>query len=227
MSDPIRVLLVDDHELVRQGLRAFLSAQEGIEIVGESTNADAAVARCAVFPIPNVVLMDLALGDESDGITATQCIRERFPDIRVLVVSSFEDEAHIIPAMRAGANGYLFKDVRPAELAEAIRRTARGENVLHPRVASIVVRSLQEGREKAASAKNHPFTDLTEREREVLEYLAQGFANARIAESLFLSEKTVKWYVSSLLSKLGLEDRTQAAVYAWREGLVTKKDTRD
>lgn len=225
MSNTIRVLLVDDHELVRQGLRAFLSAQEGIEIVGEAATGDAAVARCAMLPIPEVVLMDLALIGETDGITATQRIREQHPDIRVLVVSSFEDEAHVLPAMRAGANGYLFKDVRPAELAESIRKIAHGETVLHPRVASLVVRSLQEGREKAVAQKNHPFTDLTEREREVLGFLAQGYANARIAESLFLSEKTVKWYVSSLLSKLGLEDRTQAAVYAWREGLVTKSST--
>ena len=201
----IRVVIADDHAVVRQGLRTFLDLQEDIEVVGEA--ADGAEALEAVERLsPDVVLIDLVMPGV-DGIEAIRGLRERAPAVRAIVLSSFIDDEKLFPAVRAGAAAYLLKDVQPQELVEAIRTVHAGGALLHPRVASRLLEELA--------------TDpLTPREREVLSLLGRGMANKVIARELSLSEKTVKAHVSSILAKLGVTDRTQAALYAVRAGLV-------
>ena len=203
----IRVVVADDHAVVRQGLRTFLDLQEDIEVVGEA--ADGAEALEAVERLsPDVVLIDLVMPGV-DGIEAIRELRERAPSVRAIVLSSFIDDEKLFPAVRAGAAGYLLKDVQPQELVEAIRTVHAGGALLHPRVASRLLEELA--------------TDpLTPREREVLSLLGRGMANKVIARELSLSEKTVKAHVSSILAKLGVTDRTQAALYAVRAGLVDR-----
>jgi DNA-binding NarL/FixJ family response regulator len=201
----IRVLIADDHAVVRQGLRSFLDLQDDIEVVGEA--ADGAEALAAAERLaPDVVLIDLVMPNV-DGIEAIRGLRERVPDARAIVLSSFVDDEKLFPAVRAGAAGYLLKDVQPRDLVEAIRTVHGGGALLHPRVASRVLEQL--------------VTDpLTPREREVLSLIGRGMANKVIARELSLSEKTVKAHVSSILAKLGVTDRTQAALYAVRAGLA-------
>jgi NarL family two-component system response regulator LiaR len=201
----IRVLIADDHAVVRQGLRAFLDLQEDVEVVGEA--ADGAEALEAAERLaPDVVLIDLVMPGV-DGIEAIRGLRERAPAARAIVLSSFIDDEKLFPAVRAGAAGYVLKDVQPQELVEAIRTVHGGGALLHPRVASRLLEEMA--------------TDpLTPREREVLSLIGRGMANKVIARELSLSEKTVKAHVSSILSKLGVSDRTQAALYAVRAGLV-------
>ena len=201
----IRVLVADDHAVVRQGLRMFLDLQEDIEVVGEAADGAAALAAAEELS-PDVVLVDLVMPGV-DGIEAIRGLRERVPAARAIVLSSFIDDEKLFPAVRAGAAGYLLKDVQPQELVEAIRTVHAGGALLHPRVASRLLEELT--------------TDpLTPREREVLGLIGRGMANKVIARELSLSEKTVKAHVSSILAKLGVTDRTQAALYAVREGLV-------
>ena len=201
----IRVVIADDHAVVRQGLRTFLDLQEDIEVVGEA--ADGAEALEAVERLsPDVVLIDLVMPGV-DGTEAIRGLRERAPSVRAIVLSSFIDDEKLFPAVRAGAAAYLLKDVQPQELVEAIRTVHAGGALLHPRVASRLLEELA--------------TDpLTPREREVLALLGRGMANKVIARELSLSDKTVKAHVSSILAKLGVTDRTQAALYAVRAGLV-------
>jgi NarL family two-component system response regulator LiaR len=201
----IRVLIADDHAVVRQGLRSFLDLQDDIEVVGEA--ADGAEALAAAERLePDVVLIDLVMPGV-DGIEAIRGLRERVPGARAIVLSSFIDDEKLFPAVRAGAAAYLLKDVQPQELVDAIRTVHRGGALLHPRVASRLLEEL--------------VTDpLTPREREVLGLIGRGMANKVIARELSLSEKTVKAHVSSILAKLGVTDRTQAALYAVRAGLV-------
>ena len=201
----IRVLIADDHAVVRQGLRTFLDLQEDIEVVGEAGDGEEALALIEELA-PDVVLIDLVM-PRVDGIEAIRRLRERAPDVRAIVLSSFVDDDKLFPAVRAGAAGYLLKDVQPQELVEAIRAVHRGGALLHPRVASRLLEEL--------------VTDpLTPREREVLGLIGRGMPNKLIARELSLSEKTVKAHVSSILAKLGVTDRTQAALYAVRAGLV-------
>ena len=216
MSEQISVLLVDDHALVRQGVRAFLETQPDISVVGEAASGKEAV-KLAAEHAPDVALMDLIMPG-MDGVEATRLLKDRSPRTRVIVLTSYHDDEHIFPAIRAGALSYVLKDVGPQELAEAVRKAAAGEAVLHPRVAARVVRELHGARSEAPNA----FRELSERELEVLKLIAAGRSNAEIAKQLFVSEKTVKSHVSNILSKLHLADRTQAAVYAWQQGVVRR-----
>jgi two-component system, NarL family, response regulator LiaR len=208
----IRVLVADDHAVVRQGLRTFLELQEDIEVV-----ADVADGRQALLAVaehdPDVVLMDLVL-PEVDGVEAIRRIASERPRIRVIALTSFLDDDKVFPAVRAGAAGYLLKDVEPAELVKAIRTVHAGEGLLHPAVAARLME------EVASSGGREAPDSLTPREREVVGLIARGLSNKRIALELGISEKTVKTHVSSILGKLGLTDRTQVALYAVREGWV-------
>jgi NarL family two-component system response regulator LiaR len=215
MTNPVTVLIVDDHAIVRSGIRAYLESQPDLEVVGEAASGQAAV-RLAAEHVPDVVLMDLLL-PEMDGVEATRRIRDVSPRTQVVVLTSFNDDEHIFPAIKAGALSYLLKDIGPEELGEAVRAAASGEAALHPHVAA---RLMQEMRGARAAA---PYADLSEREHEVLRLIAEGLSNAEIAARLVLSEKTVKSHVSNILGKLHLADRTQAAVFAWREGLVRRE----
>jgi two-component system, NarL family, response regulator LiaR len=216
-GERITVLLVDDHALVRGGVRAYLETQPDVEIVGEAGSGREAV-ELAAARVPDVVLMDLVM-PEMDGIEATLRVRQVSPRSQVVVLTSFHDDAHVFPALKAGALSYLLKDAGPDQVAAAVRAAARGEAVINPRVAA---RLIQEFRGERGPQAN-PYTDLTEREQEVLRLIAQGRSNGEIATALAISEKTVKGHVSNVLGKLYLEDRTQAAIYAWREGFVRRE----
>ncbi len=217
MTEPITVLVVDDHPLVRQGIRAFLETQPDVSVVGEAASGEEAL-RVLAQHVPDVVLMDLVMPG-MDGVEATRQVKRASPRTQVIVLTSYHEDEHIFPAFRAGALSYLLKDVSPAELADAIRRAARGEAVLHPRVAARVIQELHGGRADTPNA----LSELSDRELEILHLIADGRSNADIADKLVISEKTVKGHVSNILSKLHLADRTQAAVYAWREGLVRRE----
>ena len=208
---PIRVLVVDDHPVVRQGLRAFLASREGIDVVGEAADGDAAVAEAARLR-PDVVLLDLAMPG-AGGLDAIARIRDGGNGPPVLVLTSFAGEDQVVPAVRAGASGYLLKDVPVAELEAAVRTVHAGGMVLHPHVVGTVMGEVA----RRPSPSNLDL--LTPREREVLALLGAGLANRDLAARLFVSEKTVKTHVSAVLAKLGLADRTQAAVFAVRHGL--------
>ena len=212
MAEPIRVLIVDDHAVVREGLRAFLQTQEGIEVAGEAADGREAVEASARLR-PDVILMDLVM-PELDGVAAMRVLRERVPDARVIVLTSFLDDDKLLPAIRAGAAGYLLKNAEPKELARAVRAAHAGEALLDPVVAARLVETL------AADGGLDPVDRLTPREREVLVLIGRGFPNKRIARELAVSEKTVKTHVGHVLAKLGVTDRTQAAVLAVRAGLV-------
>jgi two-component system, NarL family, response regulator LiaR len=208
----IRVLIADDHAVVRQGLRTFLELQDDIEVVGDVADGEAALSAVSEQR-PDVVLMDLVMPGIG-GIEAIQRLRELRPETRVLVLTSFLDDEKLFPAVRAGAAGYLLKDVEPAELVRAIRTVADGEGLLHPAVAARLMEEFSEAERPA------PDEALTAREREVLGLIARGLPNKLIARDLGIAEKTVKTHVSSILGKLGLTDRTQAALYAVRSGLI-------
>ena len=216
VSERITVLIVDDHSVVRQGVRAFLETQADLRIVGEADSGEEAI-RLARDLIPDVVLMDLVLPGIS-GVEATREIKRISPRTQVIVLTSYFADEHIFPVLRAGAISYTLKDIRSADLADVIRKAAQGESVLHPRVAARVVQEVRETRRAVPPA----FAELTERELDVLRMIAEGNSNAAIAEHLVLSEKTVKGHVSNILSKLHMDDRTQAAVFAWQKGLMEK-----
>jgi DNA-binding NarL/FixJ family response regulator len=207
---PVRVLIADDHPVVRQGLRTYLETLEDVEVVGEAGDGAEAV-ELAVRTSPDVVLMDLVM-PELGGVEATRRIRAASPAAKVIVLTSFDADEQVFPAIRAGAAGYLLKDVRPAELAEAVRKASLGEALLAPSVAA---RLMQE-----VAGERPAVGTLTGRELEVLRLIARGLPNKLIARELAVSEKTVKTHVSSILAKLGVTDRTQAALYAVREGLA-------
>ena len=212
--EPITVMMVDDHAIVRQGVRAFLETQSDLMVVGEAGSGQEAVQLAGELA-PDVVLMDLIMPG-MDGVETTRLLKQASPRSQVIVLTSYHEDEHIFPAIRAGALSYLLKDVAPPELADAIRKAARGEAVLHPRVAARVVQEIHGAKRDTFN----PFTELSERELEVLKLIAGGASNEEIAGTLVLSEKTVKSHVSNILSKLHVADRTQAAVYAWREGVV-------
>jgi NarL family two-component system response regulator LiaR len=212
LGEKIRVLIADDHAVVRQGLRAFLEAQSDIEVVGEA-NDGSDVVRLASELQPDVVVMDVVM-PQVDGIEAIRRIRSAGVPAKVIVLTSFADDQKVFAAVRAGAAGYLLKDVRPDELGEAIRTVMRDEALLNPRVAATLMQ------EFAHQARLPVAGALTEREMDVLRLLARGRSNKEIALELGVAEKTVKTHVSSILSKLHLADRTQAALFAVRERLV-------
>jgi DNA-binding NarL/FixJ family response regulator len=214
----IRVLIADDHRMVRQGLRTFLELQEGIEVVGEAANG-AQCAELAAELKPDVILLDLVMPGV-DGVGAMELLREAGSTARVLVVTSFTDRRMIIPAIRAGARGYVYKDVDPAALAAAVRSVHAGHVLLEPEVATALLDS-GGGTEPAPQAP-----PLTTREREVLVLIAQGRSNREIARALVLAEKTVKTHVSNILMKLGVADRTQAALWAVRHGIGPEDEER-
>lgn len=216
MEKTITVLLVDDHEVVRQGVRASLEARRDFTVVGEAESGAAAV-RMAEEHIPDVVLMDLVMPG-MDGVEAARQVKRVSPRSHIIVLTSYHEDEHIFPALQAGATSYMLKDVKMDQLAEAIRRAAQGEATLHPRVAARVIQELQGARR----LEINPFTELTEREMDVLKLIAEGLGNGEIAAQLVISESTVKGHVSNILSKLHLADRTQAAVYAWRQGVVRR-----
>jgi NarL family two-component system response regulator LiaR len=199
------VLIADDHAVVRQGLRAFLDLQDGIEVVGDAADGREAVREAERLG-PDVVLMDLVMPN-LDGVEAMHELRTRAPHARVVVLTSFLDDERLLPALRAGAAGYLLKNVQPRELARSIRLAAAGEAMIDPAVAARLVDALGEDRRT-------PDPGLTPRERQVLDLIERGFANKRIALELGIAEKTVKTHVSHVLAKLGVSDRTQAALYA-------------
>lgn len=214
MTKQITVLIVDDHKVVRRGVRAFLETQSDLAVVGESESGTAALKLVEEFA-PDVVLMDLVMPD-MDGVEATRQVKQISPRTQVIVLTSYHQDEYIFPAIRAGALSYLLKDAEPEELADAVRKAADREAVLHPRVAARVVQELHGARSDTPNA----FTELSDRELQVLRLIADGMNNADIAETLIISEKTVKSHVSNILGKLHLADRTQAAVFAWREGVV-------
>ena len=216
----IRVLIADDHAVVRQGLRTFLALQDDMEVVADAADGEEAV-RAAREHAPDIVLMDLVMPN-MDGVEATRRIAAERPATRVIALTSFLEDDKVLPAVRAGAAGYLLKDVGPPELVRAIRTVHGGEALLHPAVAA---RVLEEVAAPAPAPVRTPApergdTGLTPREREVLALVARGLANKRIAQELGIAEKTVKIHVSRILHKLGVADRTQAALYAVREGLA-------
>jgi NarL family two-component system response regulator LiaR len=211
--DPITVLLIDDHRVVRQGLRDFLELQDDIEVIGEAASGEEGV-KAAQELLPDVVLMDMVLPG-IDGVEATRRVKGVSPSTRIIVLTSFADDDKVFPAIKAGAISYLLKDVQPEELARAIRAAQRGEAVLHSEVAAKLMQEFS-----APRTADDPVEQLTEREMDVLRLIAKGKSNKEIADSLVISEKTVKTHVSNILSKLHLADRTQAAIYALRQRLV-------
>jgi NarL family two-component system response regulator LiaR len=209
---PIRVLVADDHAVVREGLRTFLSLQDGIEVCGEAADGEAAV-REAELRRPDVILMDLLM-PRLDGVGAMRELRRRLPACRVIVLTSYAQDDRLLPAIRAGAAGYLLKDAEPREIARAVYAAHAGEALLDPMIAARLVAAI------AQPADGRPAQRLTPREREVLGLIGRGMPNKRIARELGVSEKTVKTHVGHVLAKLGVTDRTQAALHAVREGLT-------
>jgi len=213
----IKVLLVDDHTVVLKGLAFFLSTQEDLALVGEANNGKEALVKVGETN-PDVVLMDLYM-PEMDGVEATTCIKKEYPNVKVIVLTSFSDQAHVLPALRAGASGYILKDVEPDQLVEAIRSAYKGNIQLHPDIANTLLSQTLPVEEKEEESSIQVDV-LTARENEVLQLLAKGMSNKEIASVLVITEKTVKAHVSSILSKLNLSDRTQAALYAVKNGIV-------
>ncbi len=209
VSGPIRVFLLDDHELVRRGLTDLLSSVGDIEVVGEAATADEALRRIPACK-PDVAILDARLPD-GNGIDVCRSIRSSLPATQCLILTSFDDDDALFAAVMAGASGYLLKEIRGNSLVDAIHRVAAGQTLIDPSMTAKLMQRLH-----APAAAPRPVDQLTAREREILDLIAEGRTNRQIAETLFLAEKTIKNYVSSLLAKLGMERRTQAAVYGSR-----------
>lgn len=216
MSEPITVLIVDDHAVVRRGIRALLEAEGDCVVVGEASSGGEAVLLAADL-VPDVVLMDLVM-PAMDGVEATRLLKQRSPRSQVIVLTSYHQDEQIFPAMRAGALSYVLKGVGLDELTEAIRKAARGEATLHPHVAARLVQELKGASQETSTL----YQTLSQREREVLRLIAEGLSNAQIAERLVIAERTVKSHINNILSKLHLADRTQVAIFAWRSGMMDK-----
>ncbi|HZG55057.1 response regulator transcription factor [Paenibacillus sp.] len=214
----IRVLIADDHAIVRQGLAFFLGLQPDLRVVGEAANGAEAVERAAALR-PDVVLMDLFM-PEKNGIEATRDIRARDRETKIIVLTSFSDQDHVLSAIKAGANGYLLKDADPAAIADAVRGAHAGLAQLHPAAAAQLMSHVAAEAAPPPAGRTSAPDALTARESEILRLIARGYSNKEIAAACDIAEKTVKTHVSSLLSKLGVADRTQAALYAVKHGLA-------
>ena len=214
MTTKIKVMIVDDHGIVRQGLRTYLDLLEDITIVAEAENGLDALEKVKQFN-PEIVLMDLVM-PEMDGIEATQKICGSYPDVKVIVLTSFTEDEKVFSAIKAGAVGYLLKDISPPDLAKAIQAVHSGETHLHPEITKKLMNQFVSPKIEAETSPE----DLTPREMEVLQLIAQGLSNKELANKLTISEKTVKTHLSSIFSKLHLSDRTQAAIYALKHNLV-------
>jgi DNA-binding NarL/FixJ family response regulator len=210
----IKVLIADDHHVVRRGLVFFLKTQKDIEVIGEAKNGQEAVEMTKQLK-PDLVLMDLDM-PIMDGIEATKQIKAVLPDQKIMILTSFSDQDHVIPAIEAGAAGYQLKDIEPDELVRTIKRMLSGENQLHPKATTHLLSHLSNKNREGKT----PIEDLTKRELEVLIEIAKGKSNKEIATTLFITEKTVKTHVSNVLAKLNLQDRTQAALFAVKHGLI-------
>jgi two-component system, NarL family, response regulator LiaR len=208
----IRVLFVDDHEMVRIGVSAYLSAQPDIDVVGEADNGRKGV-ELALELRPDIILMDLVM-KEMDGIEATRLIIEQWPEAKVIIVTSFLDDEKVYPALEAGATSYMLKTSKAGEIANAVRATYHGQSVLEPEVTGKMMLKMRQ------KTTHFPHEELTTRELEILLLMAQGKANQEIADELFIALKTVKTHVSNILSKLQVQDRTQAVIYAFKHSLV-------
>lgn len=213
----IRVIIIDDHEIVRKGLRMTIEAETDLELVGEGTNGQEAIELTKTLQ-PDVILMDVRM-PKVDGIQAAGAIHKAHPEIAILMLSSFGDDPELFSALKAGASGYLLKDMGGDDLVEAVRGAAGGDPQLHPKVARRLMDSMP--------APDDPFAELTPREEDVLRCLARGMSNKEIADELVVAETTIKGYVSTILSKLHISDRTQAALLAVRYGLVDQEDLPD
>ena len=217
MSKSISIIIVDDHEVVRKGLRSYLDTLPEFKVIGEASSGEEAIEMVKEL-IPDIILLDLIMPG-MDGVETTRRIKSISPRTNVVVLTSYHEDIHIFPALKAGAISYILKDVKMDQLVEALHRAAMGEVTLHPRVASRVLQNMRE-----ENSEDHQlYSDLTERELEVLRLIANGLTNNQIATTLVISENTVKGHVSNILSKLHLADRTQVAVYAWQSGIVNKE----
>ena len=217
MNKPIRIVIADDHDLVRQGIRSFVETHADLAIVGEASDAAQAVKLCAQHK-PDVALIDLVM--PGGGIEATRAIRAASPSTQVVLLTSFEDVQQIVAAIQAGALSCLLKDVDADALADALRKAAQGEAVLHARIAARLMDALRRGVEPGSGM----LESLSQRERETLTLVAEGLSNQMIAERLGIGEKTVKTHVSNVLGKLNVSDRTQAAVFAWKSGMKQRSE---
>lgn len=216
MKHRISMIIVDDHEVVRNGIRSYLETISDFDVVGEAESGEEALKMVSDL-IPDIVLLDLIMPG-MDGVETTRRIKQISPRTKVVVLTSYHEDAHIFPALKAGAISYILKDMKMEKLVETLHRALQNEVTLHPVVAARVLQNLRGDNDEETL-----FTDLTERELDVLRLIANGLSNSQIAEKLVISENTVKGHVSNILSKLHLADRTQVAVYAWQKGLVQKK----
>jgi NarL family two-component system response regulator LiaR len=216
MAECTTVLIVDDHSVVREGIQAFLNVHPDLHVVGGAASGEEAI-RLVQEHIPDVVLMDLLMPG-MNGVEATRVIKKVSPRTHIVVLTSSHEDEHIFSALRAGALSYTLKDIRSTDLIEIVRKAAQGEAVLHSRVAARVIQEIREAKRNIPPA----FAELTQRELDVLRLVADGRSNTEIAEKLVISEKTVKGHISNIFSKLHFGDRTQAAVFAWRQGLMER-----
>jgi NarL family two-component system response regulator LiaR len=213
------ILIADDHEVVRNGIRAYLETITNFNVVGEASSGEEALTMVSEL-IPDIVLLDLIMPG-MDGIETTRRIKQVSPRTQVVVLTSYHEDVHIFPALKAGAISYILKDMKMEKLVDVLHRAVQGEVTLHPRVAARVLQNI-----RGESNEEQPlFTELTDRETDVLKLIANGLTNSQIAEKLVISENTVKGHVSNILSKLHLADRTQVAVYAWQQGIVNRNST--
>ncbi len=213
------ILIVDDHEVVRNGIRSYLEKLSDFHVIGEAASGEEALDMVSEL-IPEIVLLDLIMPG-MDGIETTRRIKQISPRSQVVVLTSYHEDIHIFPALKAGAISYILKDMKMDKLVEVLHRAVHGEVTLHPRVAARVLQNI-----RSENSEEQPlFTELTDRETDVLKLIANGLSNSQIAEKLVISENTVKGHVSNILSKLHLADRTQVAVYAWQQGIVNRQSS--